>query len=263
VERVLAIQEPPRIAPGALPPIDAVLAPRADAAAVAGVLLFADDVIYERIAPKRAAASAASALGVQSNLAAIVAAATGAVLTAPAPLPSEAAPTTTTTAPRALRRTVQIVREWAAFDFSEIPDDDRTKHGGSFAINPVTLLRLTTGVLTGSIEPKGSYFKANVSRDKAERNLSEDERDVLDKMFTANAVTRRVFPAQFTLSPNGELTSFQVTLRQQLSSKDRADLTVNFQLRPGQSAATIKRPARKGTVQVRSLNQLVTTVSGA
>ncbi|MEY2425494.1 MAG: hypothetical protein QOI61_1066, partial [Actinomycetota bacterium] len=153
VERVLAIQEPPRIAPGALPPIDAVLAPRADAAAVAGVLLFADDVIYERIAPKRAAASAASALGVQSNLAAIVAAATGAVLTAPTPLPSEAAPTTTTTAPRALRRTVQIVREWAAFDFSEIPDDDRTKHGGSFAINPVTLLRLTTGVLTGSIEP--------------------------------------------------------------------------------------------------------------
>ncbi len=259
VERQIVEVEPPRIAAGSLSELNATLRPRDNAASVAGALTFVDDAMYERIAPKTASLTGLAAQVAPSNLQAIVSAVQGtAVFT-----DRTAATTSSTTPTRVLRRTVQIVREWAAFDFAEIEDRDRTKHGGSFAVNPVALLRLTTGVLTGSIERRGGSYEANVSRDKAERRLSEAEREVLDKMFTANAITRRVFPAKFTLSPDGQLTAFEIKLRQQLSSKDRADLTVSFKLTPTAEVVTIKKPARRGTVHVSTLGQLVTTVSGA
>ncbi|HUR77659.1 MAG TPA: hypothetical protein VMZ22_06915 [Acidimicrobiales bacterium] len=256
-EREVILQEPPRIAANQVRGIGAVMRPADDIASVAGVVLFIDDVIYERIVLKNVTVPGSEYIA-PNNLNAIVGTVQGLRSLDGAPGTS----TTSTTAARSLRRTTQILREWAAFDFAEIPDQDDTKHGGSFAINPVALLRLTTGVLTGSVERiSARRFEANVSRDKAERNLDEDEREVLDKMFTANAVTRRVFPAQFGFGADGRLTSFEITLRQQLSSKDRADLTATFRLR-GSSSTQITQPPRRGTVNVDTLGQLVTTVSG-
>jgi hypothetical protein len=264
VERQLVAQEPPRIAQGRLPSVFAFVEPKADAALVApddkneAAIRFLGSTMYERIAPKTAT-SGSALLSVPSNFAAIIGVSTGEAVTPGAPvLPA----TTSTTTPRLLRRTVQIVREWAAFNFAEIPDRDRTKHGGSFAINPVALLRLTTGVLTGSVKRDGTILRANVSRDKAERDLSEDEREVLDKMFTANAITRRVFPARFHFDAKG-LTGFELTLRQQLSSKDRADLKIKVTIsREPLETFAIKKPSRRGIVNVSTLGQLVTTVSG-
>jgi hypothetical protein len=124
-------------------------------------------------------------------------------------------------------------------------------------------------VLAGSIERRGAdadglvQYDANVSRDKAERKLSEDEREVLDKEFVANAVTRTVFPAKFWLDADGALVRMEVKLRQQLTNVDRADLTIRFDLSPVDSAVAIARPGNRGTVHVRTLGELVTTVTGA
>jgi hypothetical protein len=216
---------------------------------------------------KSASAGGRLQAAVPSNFNALAAAMTTQLVTVPN-VPSDATTTTTTAPTTKLRRRVQIVREWAAFDFAAIKDRDRTKHGGSLAINPVDLLRLSRGVLAGSIERRGSdanglvEYAANVSRDKAERKLSEDERKVLDKEFVANAITRTVFPAKFWLDAEGTLVRMQVKLRQQVTTIDRADLTVTFDFSPLETAVAIKRPDNQGTVHVRTLGELVTTAAG-
>jgi hypothetical protein len=248
-------------------------------------MLFAGGAIYERIAPKsvQVAGNRLTAV-VPSNFNALAAAYTSQLVPTPEsatsgsttsssiPLPNFTLPTTTTTsttaAPSLLRRRVQIVREWAAFSYAGIADHDKTKHAGSIAVNPVDLLRLTKGVLTGSIERRSAEreglvrYDANVSRDKAERDLSEESRKVLDKEFGANAITRRVYPAKFWLDTNGNLKRFEVTLRQQLTTIDRGDLTLSFDFAPAPNAVVIKKPGRRGTVRVHTLGELVTTVTG-
>ena len=54
----------------------------------------------------------------------------------------------------------------------------------------------------------------------------------------------------------------KVTLRQQLSSIERADLSIRMVVGPDTKVLHIKAPGRRGTVRVSSLGQLVTTVSG-
>ncbi|MEY2471112.1 MAG: hypothetical protein QOK28_441 [Actinomycetota bacterium] len=248
-------------------------------------ILFAGGAIYQRIAAKSVqVAGNRLTASVPSNFNALAAeyssqlvpapepATTGATTSSSIASPNFTLPTTTTTsttaAPSLLRRRVQIVREWAAFDYAGIADHDKTKHAGSIAVNPVDLLRLTKGVLTGSIERRGAEreslvrYDANVSRDKAERGLSEHARKVLDKEFKANAVTRRVFPAKFWLDTHGDLKRFEVKLRQQLTSIDRGDLTLSLDLAPAPNAVVIKKPGRRGTVRVHTLGELVTTVTG-
>ena len=255
---------PPKLSPGLVRDLAAVIKPSAASAEIGNAVVFANDAIYQRIARKTiSTGDIAKQLGAPSNFSAL----------ASAQVPGAAVPvaTTTTTPSSKLRRRVQIVREWAAFDFAAIDDDDKTKHAGSFAINPVDLLRLTEGTLTGSIKRRGTVagltrYDANVSRDKAERHLSEDARQVLDNEFRANAVGRRVFPASFWLDGGGAIRRLRITLRQQLTKADRADLRVTFDsIAPADvsAAAAIKAPGRRGTVNVRTLGELVTTVSGA
>jgi hypothetical protein len=260
----------PKFAPQHVARIGAVLDPPQQKAALGtnsangkNVIVFAGSRIYQRIALKSTGVAGSRLnAAVPSNFNALAAAMTTQLV--------PVAATTPTTAPETkLRRRLQITREWAAFDYAAIEDRDRTKHGGSLAINPVDLLRLTKGVLAGSITRRGTddnglvQYDANVSRDKAERKLSEDARDVLTKEFVANAVTRRVFPAKFWLDGNGDLKRMQITLRQQLTNVDRADLTVTFDFSPVAAPVTITPPGQRGTVHVRTLGELVTTVAGA
>ena len=268
---------PARLAPEHVSQIGAVINAPQNTAALGtnsanaeNVIVFAGNKIYQRIASK-SAASAKNALttAVPSNFNALAAAMTTQLVAVPSvPVELVTSTTTTTAAPSKLRRRLQIVREWAAFDYAAIKDRDRTKHGGSLAVNPVDLLRLSRGVLAGSIKRRGVdasgrvEYDANVSRDKAERNLSEHEREILTKEFLANAITRRVFPAKFWLESDGSLARMQVKLRQQLSSVDRADLTVTFDFALQPDRVVIKPPGKQGTVHVRTLGELVTTVTG-
>jgi hypothetical protein len=282
---------PPRIAPEGIAGVfTAINAPAGTAAvgiATPGgnpAILFTNDEIYQRITPKsvEAARNRLTAI-VPSNFNALAATYSSQLVSlAPPPAPANAATTTslalpqitlpttttsTTAAPSVLRRRVQIVREWAAFDYAAIPKHDKTKHAGSIAINPVDLLRLSQGVLAGSIKRRTDEaglvrYDVNVSRDKAERHLSEDARKILDKQFKANAVSRTVFPAKFWLDASGNLKRMQVTLRQQLTTIDRGDLTISFELSPAPKPYVVHKPGRQGTVHTRTLGELVTTVTG-
>jgi hypothetical protein len=230
--------------------------------------------VYQRIAPKTTATGVAAVLGqgsatvaalasAASNLQPLVDAYHGTTLnlTGAAAVTSSSSTTTTTIAHAALRRASRIPREWIAFDYASLDKKDRNKRAGSFAINPAVLVRLVQGVLTGSIERHGDRYDANVNRDKAERHLSEDERKLLDKIFRANAISKRTFPAHIWLDRDGALRRFEVRMRQRLTSIDRADLTVRIDFDGVGSPIRIGAPDRRATATVSSLGQLVTSVA--
>jgi hypothetical protein len=267
------IPGPPRVSPGLVKEVGVVMDPSEGRAAVGTdaaltrppAIVFDGATMFQRIAVKTVTDPTA-AVRAPSNFNAIANALSTQALVAPV-VPT----TTTTTAPGGdhplLRRRLHIVRDWAKFDFAAIADHDRTKHAGSYAVNPVDLVRLSTGVLTGSIKRVGTTgdltrYDGNVSRDKAERKLSEDAREVLDKEFTANAITRRVFPATFWLDKDGRLAILRIAMRQQLTNVDRADLTITLVLAPFTKDVSIAAPSRTDSVTVSSLGQLVTTVTG-
>jgi hypothetical protein len=278
-----AVPGPPRIIPARLDPVPSVLDLRRDQAAVgltspdpsSAAVVFLGGDLYQRIPPKTVTQTGDVPSSAATNLAAIVAnfsaqavaaqaeqAAPGTDVTAP-PEP------TTTTAPSALRRTPRIPRQWIAFDYDALDDKDTTKRAGSLAINPVLLLELTRGVLTGSLErvatdePGLTLYEANVNRDKAERRLSEERRKLIDKIYVANAVSKRTFPARIWLDDDGNLRRFEVTLRQALNNIDRADLLVTIDVSGVRDGGPIPKPDSKATASVGSLGQLVTAVSSA
>ena len=264
---------PPKILPGSIAKVPMVVDLAHGAAAVGvrdrdpktAVLVFRGGDVYQRIAPKTTSVAAAVLASAASNLQPLVDAYHGTTLNVTgAPVSATTSSTTTTTiAHAALRRASRIPREWIAFDYDELDKHDSTKRAGSFAINPAVLLRLVQGVLTGSIERHGDRYDANVNRDKAERHLSDDERKLLDKVFRANAVSKRTFPAHIWLRADGTLRRFEVHLRQHLTSVDRADLTVRIDVDRDGVPLRIGVPDRKATATVSSLGQLVNAVSRA
>jgi hypothetical protein len=270
---------PPKILPSSIEKIPVAL-DLAHASAAVGirdgdpttaVLVFRGSNLYQRIAPKttsigaavlgNGASTIAPLASAASNLPPLAAAYVGATLGPAEPVATTSPSTATTVVHTALRRASRIPRKWVAFDFDGLDNDDSSTRAGSFAINPTVLLRLIHGVLTGSIERHGDRYDANVNRDKAERKLSEDERTVLDKIFRANAVSKRTFPAHIWLDRNGALARFEVRLRQHLTSVDRADLTVTIGLDRAGVPLHIGAPDRTTTATVATLGQLVTSVA--
>lgn len=292
-----AVPGPPRIIPSAVPPLPSILDLRHDAAAVGvkgddpstATLLFLGSDLYERIPPKDVSVGVKVPSSAATNMVALLAVTSpsavqlsgpGASLlsgTVAGPNASGAipttttVPTTTTTAkPSALRRAPRVPRQWIGFDYQSIKDKDATKRAGSYALNPDVVLRLAQGVLSGSIKRSGpepspegelTRYDANVSRDKAERRLPESQRKTLDKMFKANAISGHVFKASIWLDGKGALRRFDVTLRQSLTSIDRADLRVVLTITGTGARADIARPDPKATARVGSLGQLVTAVT--
>ena len=287
---------PLRILPAELPPVaalldlrhgNAVVGVKSDDPATASLVFIGSD-LYQRIPPKEVVAGIKVPSSAASNLLPLLAAngtqllstqAAGELVTQPPA--GLAVPTTTSTStsttsttvkPSALRRAPRIPRQWIAFDYSKIKDHDDTKRAGSYALNPDVLVRLLSGVLTGSIKQRSAdpaagqglvRYDANVSRDKADRRLSERDRKTLNKMFTANAISGRVFKARIWLDATGQLRRFSITMRQGLSSIDRADLTVTIDVGSAGTAVNVVRPDPKATAVVGTLGQLVSSVSGA
>ena len=167
---------------------------------------------------------------------------------------------------------MQIQRRWLTLDYGSLPRRDSNKTAGSFAISPIVIERLVTGTLTGSVRQLGGevidgtttvHYKMNVSRDKAEKGLSDTQRKDLDKVFRANAIAARVFPAEAWLDQAGVLRRLTVKLRQSLGRIDRADLRVTLELHPVAVPVSVPLPDPKQTVVVQNLGQLVHGAAGA
>ena len=118
------------------------------------------------------------------------------------------------TGSRSCRRPISISGSWIDFDYSSFPKRDKTKSAGSYAISPIVIERLALGALTGSIHQWAietvegvatTHYKMNVSCDKAERHLSDKQRQDLDKMFRANAIGGQVFAAEAWVDSTGTL----------------------------------------------------------
>jgi hypothetical protein len=178
--------------------------------------------------------------------------------------------TTSTSVPPAsgtsLHRPIKIQRNWVALDYASLPKRDSTKSAGSYAISPIVIERLVTGALTGSVKQRSTQsiagvamtrYTMNVSRDKAERHLTDGQRQDLDKIFRANAIGRRVFPADVWIDPTGTLRHVEVRMRQTLSRIDRADLIIDLDLAPASTAVLVPVPDGKTTAVVKNLGLLI------
>ena len=169
-------------------------------------------------------------------------------------------------------------RPWLALDFSAISSRDRTKTAGSLGINPALLLRLATGVLTGSVQPLAEdhsnnpadqglrdllriseqSYKVNFDLDKAERGLSDKDKQVVAKVMTANAVFGSVFPGAVWLKPDGTLGGLLVAFPQLIDSDNQAVLFFGLFLGASKAqSVAISAPGSQQTVTVANLGDLV------
>ena len=282
---------PPKITPGHATNLATVIDFGARRAALAipggdvahAAMVFDGSRVYQRRdvkLPTGAAALIGSSQGAQvapvagplSNLALLSAAAA-----ATAPVPAEPAPVPTTEAPKdpnapgARLQRAKVQRRWAGFDFAGLGDKDPTRVAGNMAISPVEFMRLAEGALAGSMKLVGTetvdgvtttHYRLNVSRDKAERNLSEHDRKQLAKEYRASAVAGDVFPAEAWIDANGKLRRFTVRIRQSLDRTDRDDLTVTIDMHDFGVPVAVVLPDPKETATVRDVGQLVHTGAG-
>lgn len=173
-------------------------------------------------------------------------------------------------------------RPWLALDYSALSSRDRTKTPGSLAINPALLLRLATGVLTGSVLPldqdhsdkpadqglrqllrvNRQSYKVNFDLDKAEKGLADKDKQLIAKVLRANAVLGSVFPGAVWLQPNGDLGGLLLALPQVIDADNQAVLFVALTLGPSPAASLpISAPAAQQTVTVGNLGDLVHQVA--
>ncbi|HUZ43231.1 MAG TPA: hypothetical protein VMU63_02420 [Acidimicrobiales bacterium] len=165
-------------------------------------------------------------------------------------------------------------RPWLALDYGALSSRSRTGEAGSLAISPALLLRLAGGLLTGSVEPLSSdrsadasdrslralvppgttAYRANFGLDKADKGLTDAQKQVVAKIMTANAVpgSTPVFPGAVWLGPDGTLGGLSVVITQRLDPDTQALLIVSLVI--GSSAGSA--PAAPGAQQVVSVSSL-------
>ena len=239
----------------------------------APLLIFAGSAVYQhRIVPAKAASAPPPAAALGAGLATQGA---GAASATPAAALAQAAPgpvapsNLTALLPGATLPTVgrAAARPWVKLDYDRLSRRSTAKTAGSLGISPITMLRLLRGALAGSVrtvpdpeEPGVVHYRFNLSRDKAERSLSDDDRVLLEKVFTANAATKDIQQGEAWVGVDGRLRRAQVTLLQATDDGSRAKLTTRLDLEPvppGAPAAAVALPAKKETSLVSSLSGLV------
>jgi hypothetical protein len=157
-------------------------------------------------------------------------------------------------------------RPWLALDYSALSSRDRTKTAGSLGISPALVLRLGEGALTGSVEKLSDdhsntpsdrglrpllglgyvVYKANFSLDKAEKGLSDTDKQVIGKVMRANAVATSVFPGAVWLSPDGSLAGLSIVFPQVIDSDNQSLLFVTIVLGGHGGTSTSTLPASTG-----------------
>lgn len=157
-------------------------------------------------------------------------------------------------------------RPWLELDFNDVPKRDSNRTAGSLALSPDLIVLLLRGSLTGSVRRAGPtqiggasamHYKMNVSLDKTEAGFSDAARQLLDKIFRANAIHGRVYKAEVWIGEDSLPRRIVVNVRQQLDHDNRADLRVQLDLTGFGVAATVQPPSADQIARVTSLGQLV------
>jgi hypothetical protein len=256
---------PQRITRASAGPLTVAMDLAADRAAVspaagpAPAMVFTAHRLYERRGTGSGAQSLLGMGGAATNLTALSPPLGGAAMNALA----AAAASQTAGAPNP-----GTSRPWLELDFSRLPRVAQDQAAGSYAVNPVLLLRLARGTLTGSVKPLSGPaarrlppgdvgYQVNFDLDKAEKGMTDADKQVVARTLGANAVFETVFPGAVWLTPSGGLDGMEVTFPQRLDQDTRAALVVVLSgLRTGPAAA-VDVPSPEQTVSVSSLGALV------
>jgi hypothetical protein len=167
-------------------------------------------------------------------------------------------------------------RQWDRLELKDLPDPQKPTFrelsegagpGELVAIDPVFLVDLLSGVLTGSAKVTSTLSDGsrlvdmNTSIAKAERKLRLDEatRKARKRLLTSIAVTGDIHHAQVVLRPDGSLASARFVLAEHPDKQTQLDLEAVLELAPmatGTAAPSLDLPRRETTVRVPALGTL-------
>jgi hypothetical protein len=163
-------------------------------------------------------------------------------------------------------------RRWVVLDVGRLeevsrPDGtDLAERTGLLMVafpGPLQLLELLAGSLTGSAKQAGpNTYAANVSREKADRELGLDDDDIeyRSNVLRLVAVVDEVHPAKVTLDTDGRPTSVDVRLHPRL----RRDLDVALRVRTQLTyqPARVEIPSPDDTLKLETVGQLLGELVG-
>lgn len=118
-------------------------------------------------------------------------------------------------------------RAWLKFDFAPHFEDRKAKRHeayGAGLFNPVWLVDLTRGALTGSVERVGTaeirgvavtHYRANFDWEKALKELSQESRETIETALEMMGVPSRVVKGAMWMSADGLPVRIDANIRQQ------------------------------------------------
>jgi hypothetical protein len=182
------------------------------------------------------------------------------------------------------RTSATTTRPWVRLDLRSLDPDDidhsdvavaeavRSLQGVQTIENPLLLLKLLRGTLSGSVDEVGTesvggvpthHYKLNIDREKALEDEDEDVQDAYEAVFKSMFATRLVFPGEVWLDDEGLPRRYAVTLKPKVRRKDIADLRLTVELSDIGRPVDIALPGKAETARVEDLGALTQAITGA
>lgn len=137
--------------------------------------------------------------------------------------------------------------------------------------NPLFLLKLLRGTLSGSVEDLGQeevrgiptrHYKLNIDREKAVRDEDEEIQDAYEAVFKSMFATRTVFPGEVWLDDQGLPRKYSVTLKSKVRRRALADFLLTVEMFDIGQPVQIVLPPKRETARVDGLGSLAQAVGG-
>jgi hypothetical protein len=163
-------------------------------------------------------------------------------------------------------------RPWLRLDLVDLYPDRQAQEGvgvGAQLITPVMVVDMLRGTLSGSVRDDGrdtigdtpmARYKINVDLEKAMDGASEPARRSFEAVRAITGIKRLVQPGLAWLDDRGSIRRVQITLREERSRDEGADVTLVMDLADTGSPLTITLPPSEQVSVVRDIQSLVAAV---
>lgn len=158
-------------------------------------------------------------------------------------------------------------RAWVALDLSKVRRvGDELVAVGFPTIGPIVLLDLLRGALAGSVERVGTekvggtsttHYRVNLDREKAFRDLPDDERRTLDRAFGAMGAPGPVYPSEVWLDDEGRPRRMIVRITQRVDRVTAFELAIGLELFDYGTRRSVTVPGSDETARVQGLGELL------
>jgi hypothetical protein len=137
--------------------------------------------------------------------------------------------------------------------------------------NPLFLLKLLRGTLTGSVDDLAEdsvrgvptrHYRLNIDREKAVKDEDEDVQDAYEALFKTFFATRTVFPGEVWLDDEGVPRRYEITLKSSVRRHALADIELTVELFDLGQPVQIALPGKGETAKVDGLGSLVQALTG-